>query len=353
MDPITLGLAFLIGIFLGRRGRASGYIPPSRQLAAPAGAASSGQHAQVPRPIDVMCGYLRAGHAPPPVVVHHAIAEAEILGRPELAHQIRDKFVDPRVPVRPEWLPRGHVFERERERERGHEHERHLDRYGRPERIVEREIEYVDESAPPPNAQTDAPTDMPPVDESSYDIGPGPDAQPQTQAPQDPQAPQGDGDGYSDAPTQADPVDASPLPGVSSGSWHQYRDALATAEPSFDSQRRVGRYAQRKDRLRELGCDPEKLISHPQAARLQDAALAIDAVDNARHLQSSGFAGERVGRAVMLPGETKPRKVTLSGVLGVAQVAGLEGAVAWFESYDDKKRFPHTTATFARTNGVF
>ncbi len=48
-----------------------------------------------------------------------------------------------------------------------------------------------------------------------------------------------------------------------------------------------------------------------------------------------------------------PVQVTLSGVLGVIQAAGLEGAAAWLESPDDRRRFPGTTAAFLRTNGAF
>src|SRR4029077_2270565 len=108
------------------------------------------------------------------------------------------------------------------------------------------------------------------------------------------------------------------------------------------------------DRLRELGLDPDVLIRHPRALDLQDAAIAIDAADGYQHLAASGTADAHIGRAIDLPGDTAgPHTITLSGLLGVAHIAGLEGLVSWLEHREDRKRFPHTPAMFTRTNGVF
>ena len=45
--------------------------------------------------------------------------------------------------------------------------------------------------------------------------------------------------------------------------------------------------------------------------------------------------------------------VTLSGILGVIQCAGLDAAYRWFESQQDRKKYTYTTKMFLQTNGAF
>jgi len=146
---------------------------------------------------------------------------------------------------------------------------------------------------------------------------------------------------------------ASPIPGVASGAYAEFARRLEREAPTFQSQRHVGRYRQNKARLAEIGFDPEILVGAPDA---QDAALFADVGDAYQHVIASGMADTLVGRAIVLPDtaiEDEPELVTLSGVLGVANVAGLDGAVEWFERKEDRKRYPHTTKAFQQTNGVF
>ena len=51
----------------------------------------------MPSPIAVMGEFLRLGQRPPPLVIKCAIAEAEDLGRPDVAHKIVVTFVEPVV----------------------------------------------------------------------------------------------------------------------------------------------------------------------------------------------------------------------------------------------------------------
>ncbi len=78
------------------------------------------------------------------------------------------------------------------------------------------------------------------------------------------------------------------------------------------------------------------------------------------HADDSGLIAEYRGVVIEIPvpgvgapAQPTPIEVTLSGVLGVIQAAGLEGAAGWLENPGDRTRFPHTTAAFLRTNGVF
>ncbi len=71
------------------------------------------------------------------------------------------------------------------------------------------------------------------------------------------------------------------------------------------------------------------------------------------HLVASGLAKQHLGREISIPDVEGSIPLTLSGALGIASVAGLEGCAGWLESKADRKRFPHTTQAFLRTNGCF
>jgi hypothetical protein len=141
----------------------------------------------------------------------------------------------------------------------------------------------------------------------------------------------------------------SPLGTVPDGAWREFVTRLEREPSTFDSSRHVGQYRHRRERLAELGIDPRAI--HGSAAA-QRAALDADLADAHGHAAAGGLL-VHLGRAITMPGHDGSAKVTLSGVLGVIQCAGLEGAVGWLESQNDRKRYPHTTQAFLRTNGVF
>ncbi len=93
--------------------------------------------------------------------------------------------------------------------------------------------------------------------------------------------------------------------------------------------------------------DPHAIIGDPDAQR---DALALEMADAFRHAREGGLA-DHIGR--VLDSDGHAHAITLSGVLGVIQTAGLEGACSWLESDRDRQRFRNTTATFVRVNGVF
>jgi len=142
----------------------------------------------------------------------------------------------------------------------------------------------------------------------------------------------------------------SPLDGVTDDGWRQFVTCLEREEPSFNSSRHVGQYRQHRERLAELGIDPDAIAGSAQAQRV---ALDADLVDAHHHAANGGLLADHVGRAVTIPGHDGAETITLSGVLGVIQCAGLEGAVGWLERPNDRKRYPHTTRVFLRTNGSF
>lgn len=142
----------------------------------------------------------------------------------------------------------------------------------------------------------------------------------------------------------------SPISGVPDEAWRHFVGLLARESPVFSSLRHVGQYRQRRERLAEFGLDPQTLIGSPSAQR---QALDIDLVDAHRHAVAGGLVEEHLGRPIAIPGYEGAVLITLSGMLGVIQCAGLDGAVGWLENLGDRKRFPHTTQAFLRTNGVF
>ncbi len=145
------------------------------------------------------------------------------------------------------------------------------------------------------------------------------------------------------------PTPGSPLAGVPDAAWLDFVSRLSRETPTFDSSRHIGQFRQRRDRLAELNIDPAKIHGSPSAQR---SALDADLVDAHRHAVAGGLL-ECLGRPLVVPGHEDPVEITLSGVLGVIQCAGLEGAASWLESPNDRRRYPHTTQMFLAANGVF
>lgn len=142
----------------------------------------------------------------------------------------------------------------------------------------------------------------------------------------------------------------SPLSGVPDDAWRHFVALLAREAPTFSSSRHIGQYRQRRERLAEFGINPDAIHGSAAAQRL---ALDTDLTDAHHHAAAGGVLAQHLGRPIALPGYDGMAAITLSGVLGVIQCAGLDGAVGWLEQLSDRKRYPHTTQAFLRTNGVF
>lgn len=385
--------------------------PPSRQLPPPrlSGSPRSLVPPGPPGPISVLGEILRIGKSPPPTVILCAIAEAQAIGRNDLASDIVSAFVAPVV--------RHHQRARSRVARPAYgDYERGSCARARSPRYVD-ESEYhapgacapplettvippppspsvpvaprTEDAAPvsassasaaPPIAPVVAPSLVPPSSmPSSMDdeiiamlntdparfmemvsragtfpsvsaptaamapIAPMPDAAPPPPA-------QEAADLQHAANQMRASVPGSPIPGVSDSAWRDFVARLSRESPQFSSSRHVGQYRQRRDRLAELGIDPAAISGSAQAQR---AALDADLADAHRHATAGGLFSQHLGRSIVAPGQSESTCITLSGLLGVIQCAGIDGAVGWLERMGDRKRYPHTSQAFLRTNGAF
>lgn len=295
----------------------------------------------VPSPIAVLCGFIRAGQEPPPPVILCAIAEAEATHQPEIADSIVRAFIVPTVM----------------------QHEAHsistaknanVD-VGRPlyskEQIVEMEAHKADKASKPA-AKSGQPGGQPgqaqPIGTNESEEDAIARTLQQAWA-----ATRGTSDvkaarvahtshvrGEHDAPPEI--IGFAPPE-----QWDEFAARLAREAPDFSGKRHVGQFRARRDRLLEIGVDPYAIVGDPDAQR---DALAREMADAFRHAREGGLA-DHVGELVHIDGAA--HEITLSGVLGVIQAAGLEGACAWLERPGDRQRFRNTTAAFRRTNGVF
>jgi hypothetical protein len=349
-----------------------------------------------PGPISVLGEILRIGQVPPPKVILCAIAEAEAIGRDDLVSDIVRAFVAPVVyqrqltNERPTRAPheRGscapsRAARAQREHERGScaplppspRVDATLSAASSPAAALpqrpasEEEILAMLHSDPqiflamvasrPPPPVVVAPIGPTPL--TATDAPQAPAVAPPSAAPLVEPQPTGlppeavaqmqEAADFHDAADQTRALaPGSPLGGVSDAAWREFVMRLEREAPAFSSSRHVGQYRQRRERLAELGIRPDAIHGSAVAQR---AALDADLADAHGHATAGGLISEHLGRAITLPGHDGPEVITLSGLLGVIQCAGLEGAVGWLERPGDRKRYPHTTRAFTRTNGVF
>lgn len=353
-----------------------------------------------PGPLAVLSECMRTGRPPPPQVILCAIAEAEDLGRPDVAHKIVVTFVEPVVREHQRRLAgRRAPAQLAQPYEGGGEDAEFAMQdaqalpskqlRGNPiptlalEEADDNEVDVLLERAaaveqgrapmaaprslPAPRARRDSlafPTDGYPEPERVY-VGAAPaersveellalpaprPAAPRHAALEAPAAPAPAPVSATERRATAGPAaTAAPIRGVDLVAWEAFVARLVRETPAYQSSKHVGQYRQRKDRLRELGLPITKLLGNATAQR---AALDADLADAYKHA-SDGEMLQHVGRLIALPGVEAPTRVTLSGVLGVIQAAGLEGAEGWLSSQTDRKAYPHTTAAYVRSNGVF
>jgi hypothetical protein len=370
---------------------------PARQLPPP-------NVAGLPGPISVLGEVLRVGQHPSPTVILCAIAEAEAIGRSDLASDIVRAFVAPVVYAHQRMLGARPVAH-----ERGScqlapaprasaDHQRGSCAPARSPREAAPLHAVVAPLAPPPGAPALAPQqpteekilsmlhadpqaflsmvssrrpaviDVP--NEAPMPMPVAPPAAPPPVAPATVSAPHAsaaltqptglppevvaqmqEAAGLHGAADQTRALaPGSPLGGIPDDAWREFVTRLEREAPTFSSSRHVGQYRQRRERLAELGIDPTAI--HGSAAA-QRAALDVDLADAHGHAAAGDLISEHLGRLFALPGRDGAEMVTLSGLLGVIQCAGLEGAVGWLERSNDRKRYPHTTRAFLRTNGIF
>ena len=351
-----------------------------------------------PGPIAVLGEFVRIGQTPPPTVILCAIAEAETIGRNDLASDIIRIFVAPvvyqhelakakRVPAAYGRQPLSHAhatypsapygrqslihppvpYERgscalpslaQRSPREDVFHTPATDQapHGTTRLATDEEIRAMLNADPQKfieMATRGAPVIEVPVEAvhraAQVPQPPPPPAQP-TGLPAETVAQMQEAAGLPEAADRTRALaPGSPIAGISDFAWREFVMRLERESPQFSSSRHVGQYRQRRERLAELGVNPNALDS----SQAQRAALDVDLADAHRHAAEGGLLTEHLGRPITVPGHEGSETITLSGVLGVIQCAGLEGAVGWLEQPSDRKKFPHTTMAFLRTNGVF
>lgn len=290
---------------------------PLRQLPP----ASVGALPPPPGPISVLGEILRLGHTPPPRVILCAIAEAEAIGRKDIVADIVRAFVAPVV----------------------YQHQMTQWRAScmLPPARSPRASCMIPPPAPPRQVTEDEILEMLHVDPKAFVSMATTGRPPIIDVPTIP------------IPPPAPVIEAapgSPLNGIPDDAWHAFVTRLHRESPDFNSSRHIGQYRHRKERLAELGINPESLQGIASAQR---AALDADLTDAYQHAEAGGLLDEHLEQPIVLPEHEGPQAITLSGILGVIQCAGLEGAAGWLENAGDRKRYPHTTRAFLHTNGIF
>lgn len=309
-----------------------------------------------PSPIMVLGEFIRQKRQPPPFVIQCAIAEAEQSGRHDITSDIIRMFVEPAVRARyaaqgmaqPPAMPAGAPVAPGTQSPQAAPQAQGSPRNGGvPGSLSDAQIQAM--------LDTDPAAFMARVQRGDVIDVPS--------DPEQPGAPEVDTDQRgADQVHSASTVSGttigsvptvlalpSPIHDVDTIRWNAFCNLLAREEPTYVSARHVGVYRQNKDRLRELQIDPSAIVGSHEAQRL---ALDRDLADAHVHAREGGLS-RFVGRHIAVPGSDDKVAVTLSGVLGVIQAAGLDGAAEWLDSWGDRKRFRHTTQAFLRTNGVF
>lgn len=310
-----------------------------------------------PDPLSVLEGFARSRQTPPPMVILCALAQAEAMGATDLAHSIVATYIEPVVrayeTTNPIVMPPGFVPPPP------------SSTFASPQQpaafpasspSASPAVASSFQNAAPSREQEDAS-----VKEwlDAMARGEDPHAQP-SQDPEPTVAVSGAVAIDSAPPAYAPPphvhslavIAPSPLPGVSDERWSTFATRIRREDPSFVGPRHVGMFRQSKARLAEIGLDPARLLGDREA---QIHALGVDIADAFGHAHASGMLDEWVGRGIAIPGMNgnAVAMITASGVLGVIQAAGLEGAADWFEKPSDHERYPHTTRAFLQTTGVF
>lgn len=326
-------------------------------------------HQQPPSPMAVLIQYIQSRRQPPQMVIMCALAQAEQMGRFDIANDIVRMFV---VPSRQAEVHRVHTA-RPAGGEPAPAHAHPAPAHPSPEPTpapVAEAAQQPTPAAPAPPAPAPRPTSQLSDDEIQamlnsdparfvsraqrnevIDVPSSPPHAPAPHAPA-PHAPAPKRQHGNEAGTVIGGVPAlaaSPIRGIQPVAWSRFCEGLTREDPSFVSGRHVGQYRQNKNRLEELGIDPDKILGSPEAQR---AALERDLADSYRRARSGGLTSA-VHQQISLPDHDEPVMITLSGVLGVIQAAGIDGASSWLQNHRDRERFPHTTRAFLRTNGVF
>lgn len=149
--------------------------------------------------------------------------------------------------------------------------------------------------------------------------------------------------------------------------WAKFARALATGKPDkLEPRGKLGIFGLGARRLEKLGVmtdvhkvtgdgkpfymgrfvAPLTLAKFLDSPKLQYKVFCQSMKDYRKQLHKSKLDKE-------LGKEIDGEPLTLSGLLGLSSAAGIKGAKSWLKNPADRERFPHTTETFLKTNGLF
>jgi hypothetical protein len=158
----------------------------------------------------------------------------------------------------------------------------------------------------------------------------------------------------------------SPLRDVDTASWTTYVQRSRVARPSAVApDGRLGCYALTARELADAGwmLDARKALrdgrlgwtgtwadGRSEAAFLADPAEQYEALTALAKLHGRVLVRHHED---LIGQEIEGQPATLSGLLGVCRRAGLGGLRGWAADAAQRKKFPETTAAYARLNGIF
>ena len=166
---------------------------------------------------------------------------------------------------------------------------------------------------------------------------PAADMVPQEVSPSDPQSPQNDVVGTVIGKS-------SPFDGVSNDEWSRFVDRMATMPDDYKTPRHVGRYYHSRQRLQQLGFDPDTLSPDQQYD-----ALVSDLQDS--EAQARALIRQYICHPLTVNG--KDCVITMSGLLALLKAAGPQKARSWLENESDRTQFAKTTEMFLAGNEIF
>jgi len=153
-----------------------------------------------------------------------------------------------------------------------------------------------------------------------------------------------------EAPLQAIPEEfTSPIEGLSDEDWTSFVKAMGSDPIEARTDKHVGMFRQRIDRVKSLGLDPDQLTDFAS----QYEAFCRECAD---HLQRHDRVfTSTVAMPVRVGGQVHP--ITASGLLGLFRAAGPRNAMEWVHHHQQGgevgEQFPRTTQLFLSCNGLF
>jgi hypothetical protein len=137
----------------------------------------------------------------------------------------------------------------------------------------------------------------------------------------------------------------SPVDYISDDDWRMFVEISKIENPEFNTDNSMGMFRQNKKRLLKLGIDPDTLKTPV------DQYNAFEAECVKLMTEGKNLINQSVAMPIQVDNESTP--ITLSGLLTVLRHAGTENATKWLDSDEERKKFPHTTKAFKRSNGCF